>query len=220
MATKALLADLLTPGVLPGLPPTVAESAGGVVIADRVREGEAADLLVLAGAAIDSLADGGHVLAGSVRPLFVSEVVLATREDGSAEPDLSTPEALRAVLRGAASVGYSTGPSGDGLLGLIEQWGLTEELSPKLVKAEPGHPVAALLADGVVEVGVQQGSEFAGVRGVRVVGPLPAECRIVTVFTGAITATCQQPEAATAALTALASAAAVPTVRSHGLEPA
>ena len=56
----------------------------------------------------------------------------------------------------AASIGYSTGPSGIALKRLFERWGIADEIEQRLVQAPPGVPVGTLVARGEVELGFQQ----------------------------------------------------------------
>lgn len=218
-ATSDLLAALAAPGALSGLPELDVESAGGVIVAERIRGGEDADLVVLAAGAIEALADAGLVRRPVV-PLFDSEVVLAVAS-GATPPDVSSSAAVRRALVEATAIGYSTGPSGAGLLALIEAWGLTAELSDRLVRAPAGTPVASLLTGGQVSLGVQQRSELERAPGVTVVGALPDEIAIRTVFTGAVLATSLDPEGAATVLTRLAGTdpALTQFVRQHGMEP-
>src|SRR5690606_35675624 len=130
MATKALLAELL--GDTAEL-----ESGGGVLIADRVRDGEAADVVVLARPALQRLADEGQVEMSTLTPLFISEVVLAVRE-GEPVPPLESVDHLRMVLLEADRIGYSTGPSGDGLLRMLDEWGVRDHLQDRLIQAPAG----------------------------------------------------------------------------------
>lgn len=218
-ATSELLTALAVPGVLSGLSAVDVQSAGGVVVADRVCDGEVADIVVLADGAIERLADGGLVQRPAV-PLFESEVVVAVAE-GSPFIDVSTSSALRQAFSEAAAIGYSTGPSGDGLLALIESWGLTAQLADRLVRAPAGTPVATLLALGRASIGVQQRSELAGAPGVTVVGALPDDIAIRTVFTGAVLKTSSDPDGAAAVLARLTETDQTLTqlVRHHGMEP-
>lgn len=215
MATRELLAQLVRPGSLPGLPAVSFQAAGGVEVARRIREGEAADLVVLARGAIDSLAQEGLVVDSSVRDLFESEVVIAARDSGPA-PETSTMAKLQLALRNARSVGYSTGPSGHALSRMIERWGLADEMADRLVLAPPGTPVARLLTDGIADLGFQQRSELSGVSGVRIIGPMPAGAEIRTVFAGAVLTRCTQQEPASRILSALASDQATPALGKHG----
>ncbi len=195
------------------------ESAGGVEMARRVRAGERADLLVLDDDVMRALDDEGLLVPGSRRELFVSDVVLAVSE-GSAVPALRTVDDLGAVLRGAGSVGYSTGPSGRALLAWLERAGLADAVGPRLVQAPPGVPVARLVAEGRCPVGIQQRSEMDGATGVVVVGPLPGDAAITSTFTGAVLASTDRPGEATRAVAFLGSADVAAAVEAGGMHPA
>lgn len=122
---------------------------------------------------------------------------------------------LRAALRAASRIGYSTGPSGTALVRMIEDWGMTDEVGDRLVQARPGIPVARLLADGEVDLGLQQLSELVGQPGVRILGVLPADCAIDTVFSGAISTASSDPAAARIVLEFLRSDQARAITRAH-----
>ncbi|BCW70855.1 hypothetical protein NicSoilB8_18990 [Arthrobacter sp. NicSoilB8] len=107
----------------------------------------------------------------------------AKRPEGTA---FANADELRSALRTASRIGYSTGPSGTELLLMIDHWGMTDEVRDRLVQARPGVPVARLLAEGEVDLGLQQLSELVGQPGVRILGVLPADCAISTVFAGAV----------------------------------
>jgi molybdate transport system substrate-binding protein len=68
---------------------------------------------------------------------------------------------------------------------LLERWGVAGELASRLVQAPAGVPVAALLAQGRVELGFQQLSELIGIDGVDVLGTLPPGADFVTTFSAA-----------------------------------
>lgn len=219
MATKALLTDLLADPAVVADADVSLEPGGGVTMADRLRDGEVADVAVLASDSLDRLGAEGVVDAGTIRGLFVSEVVLAVPSGGEL-PALESADDLREILLGAEKVGYSTGPSGDGLLRMLDDWGVRDHLEDRLVQAPAGTPVARLLADGDITVGVQQRSEFTGVDGVEVVGPLPPGCELTTIFAGAVVSASADPEGARRILHGLASEAAATKTRRHGMEPA
>ncbi|WP_342353550.1 substrate-binding domain-containing protein [Actinomyces qiguomingii] len=101
------------------------------------------------------------------------------RPDSTAFADA---DALRSALLEAPSIGYSTGPSGRALESMIDGWGLRPALDDRLVRAPAGVPVAELIASGAVSLGFQQRSEFMGACGVKVLGALPADCAVKSVF--------------------------------------
>jgi molybdate transport system substrate-binding protein len=195
MATKGLLTELSDALRRRGSLSVQFESAGGIEVARSIREGARADLAVLSAEEMSDLAADGLFAAGTLQPLFVSDVVAAV-PDGAAALPLSTEEDLRAALRSAGRIAYSTGPSGKALLDLVERWGLVAVVQHKLVQARPGTPVADLLAGGEADLGFQQRSELSDLARIRVLGPLPGTGAIRSTFSGAVLTRSTNPEPA------------------------
>jgi len=219
MATRALLTELVAAFSRDTGCAVRLESAGGVDVARRVQAGEAADVVVLAANAVDQLVDSGRLLAGSRVDLARSGMGIAVRSGGQ-RPDIGSEAAVRRAVLDAATIGYSTGPSGRYLVSLFERWGIGAQVAARTVQAPPGVPVATLVARGDVAVGFQQLSELRGVSGIEVLGPLPPEIQHITVFSAAAAAGCTQPDAARALLDFLAGPDAADSKRRHGMEPA
>lgn len=219
MATRQLLAEGSTAFTQAQGTPVALEAVGGVDAAKRVQAGEAFDVVVLASGAIDELLRSGRAVAGSRTDLVRSGVSVAVRA-GAPHPDIGSEEALKAALLAAPTIGYSTGPSGTHLLRTFERWGVAETLRARTVQAPPGVPVGTMVADGRVALGFQQLSELMNLPGIDVVGPLPPEVQILTVFSGAVCATAAQPAAARAWLDFMASPAMAEAKRRHGMDPA
>lgn len=218
MATRQVLADLVAQVREAGGPAVELESVGGVDAARRVKAGEAFDAVILASDAIDRLIAEGHVVAGSRVDLVRSGVAVAVRA-GAPVPDLSSEAAVRQAVLAAASLSYSTGPSGVALQALFERWGIAEQIRARIVQAPPGVPVGSLVADGRVELGFQQLSELINLPGITIAGPLPPAIQILTVFSGGVAATSTQPDAVRAVLELMRSPAAAAAKRRQGMEP-
>ena len=172
MATRQVLSELATAYEHRAGCSVQIASVGGVDAARRVQAGEPFDVVVLASDAIDKLLAGGAAVGGSKVDLVESPVAVAVRA-GAPRPDIGSEEALKRAVQGAASIGYSTGPSGTALLRLFDRWGIATEIQPRLVQAPPGVPVGALVAKGEVALGFQQLSELIHLEGIAVVGQLP-----------------------------------------------
>jgi len=195
------------------------ESIGGVDAANRVSTGEAFDVVVLASNAIDKLSTGNKLDADSKLDLVRSATAVALKADAPALRIDSAAE-LRKVVESSASVGYSTGPSGQAIVTLLAQWGITTDSeNPKLVQAKPGSPVGQLIAAGDVEIGFQQLSELLNVSGIQILGAMPPGLEVETIFSGAVSKLTTQPKAARRFLQYLGSEATAAQKRRHGMEP-
>ncbi len=194
------------------------ESVGGVDATRRVQAGEPFDLVFLANDAIDKLIAAERVVAGSRVDIARSGVAVAVRA-GATRPRIDTEESLKSAVRNAATIGYSTGPSGVALQKLFERWGIASEIVDRIVQAKPGVPVGSMVADGRIELGFQQLSELMHVEGIEVVGPLPPSVQVTTVFSGGVTVASGDRDAAAKALAFMTSSAAADAIRAQGMEP-
>jgi molybdate transport system substrate-binding protein len=219
MAMRQVLAELADAYERKSGQPVAIVSVGGVDAARRVAEGEAFDFVVLAADAIEKLAAGGHVDPRSRTDLARSAVGIAVPA-GATRPDVSTESAIRDAVLRARGIGYSTGPSGAYLVRLFERWGIADAIAQRIVQAPPGLPVGTLVARGEVELGFQQLSELMHLPGIDVVGPLPPEIQVTTVFSAAVCTASKCSAAAKALLSFLASSEADAAKRRHGMEPA
>ncbi len=219
MATRQLLTELLALYAAQGGAAMQLESVGGVDAAKRVQAGEGCDIVFLASDAIDKLVQSGHLEAGSKVNLADSGVAVAVRA-GSAQPDISTGEAVRAAVLAAKSLSYSTGPSGVALARLFDGWGITEQIKDRIVTAPAGVPVGSLVAKGAVELGFQQLSELIHLEGITLLGNLPADIQITTTFSAAVRSASAHKSQARALLAFLTSDQAAAAIRRQGMEPA
>lgn len=219
MATRQLLVQLGADWQKRSGHAVAIESVGGVDAARRVQAGESFDAVVLASESIDKLIAAGAVRAGSKVDLVRSGVAVCVRA-GAARPDIATEEALRQAVLAAASIGYSTGPSGVALVQLFDRWGIAQAVAGRTVQAPPGVPVGTLVARGEVALGFQQLSELMHLDGIAVIGPLPPAVQITTIFSGGVCRGASQPEAARELLAFMASPQAAPAKQANGMDPA
>ena len=181
-----------------------------------MQAGEPFDLVFLASDAVGKLIASGHVLADGRVDLVRSQVAVAVKA-GAPVPDIANALDLREMVLSAASIGYSTGPSGSALLALFERWGILAEVKGKLRQAPAGVPVAAMVASGDVALGFQQRSEMIDAPGIQVIGDLPAEVAIVTVFSGGVCRVSQRVDEARAVLSAFAAPVHAALKHHHGM---
>ncbi len=189
---------------------------GGVDIRKRLREGDHADLVIMAGAGIDELTGEGLIAPGSRVDLVRSKIGIAVRP-GAPRPDITSAEALKRALLAASAIAYSSGPSGVYLVKVFERWQIP---AAKLKQSAPGMPAGDIVAKGEAEIAFQQISELMPVKGIDYIGPIPEEIQHVTIFSAGTSARAKQPEAARVLTRFLTSRSVVPVLAKHGLDPA
>jgi molybdate transport system substrate-binding protein len=195
-----------------------ADYAPTLALLDRLRQGEAADVVILTREALVDLAAKATVAADSCVDLARSFVGIAVKA-GADHPDISTPAALRATLLGARAVAYSRlGASGIFFAQLIERMGIGSQINARATIIPQGFTAERLIS-GEADLAVQQLSELKLVAGIEVVGPIPRELQTPAVFSAGRLAESQRIVQSDALLRFLASPQAAPALRESGLEP-
>jgi molybdate transport system substrate-binding protein len=191
-------------------------------LAKRIEGGEAFDLAVLTPVAVNDLSGKGKFVAGSRTNLARVGVGVVVK-DGTPKPNISSVDAFKRALLAAKSVAYidpaAGGSSGIYVSGLLDKLGVAGDVKPK-AKLIPGGAVAEHIARGEAELGIHQISEILPVKGVTLVGPLPADIQNYTVYAAGIGAHAKEADAARALLKTLSGPAAAEVLKSRGMEPA
>jgi molybdate transport system substrate-binding protein len=190
---------------------------------ERIKDGEASDLVILSESAITELAKLGFVVPDSRIDLGRTVTGVVVRQ-GAPIPDISTPEAFKQALLKARSVAY-TDPKAGGSGGimfsaLLQKLGIADEINKKAVLGKGGHDVAVSIAEGRAELGTTFISEVLPVKGAKVVGPLPGELHSANTYTAAIHARANAGARGSDFLLKLTAAATRPRWIAAGLEPA
>lgn len=186
---------------------------------ENVRGGAAADVIICTAEAIDMLTREGKIIEGSRTDLARAGIGACVRA-GAPRPDISTVEALKHTLLNAKSVSYSkAGQSGMHMAKVIAQLGIADVVNAKAVVNASGL-VGERVVSGEVELGFQQVSELLAVKGIDVIGELPAAVQLNSLFAAGIGASTQQRDAAQALFTQLNTDRARQIMRDNGLTPA
>jgi molybdate transport system substrate-binding protein len=183
----------------------------------RIKAGEAYDIVINATASIEAYDKDGRLRAGSRRPLARVGIGLAVRE--GTRLDLSTVDSTRKALLDAKAITYSDSSTG-GLSGLNAQkvlvnLGIADQMKAKTKLAANGQE---LVAKGEVDIGLYNVSEIPRAKGVVLAGPVPAAVQVYINYDSAIPATNATPEPALALLKYLVQPAALPVWKKAGLE--
>jgi molybdate transport system substrate-binding protein len=194
------------------------DTAGG--LARRIKAGEAFDVTIITPAVIEDLAKDGKIVAASTARIAKVGIGVAVK-DGAAKPAIGTVEEFKQALLAARTVGYidpkAGGSSGIYFDKLLEKLGIADAVRAK-AKLKAGGYVAELIVSGEVDLAVHQISEILPVKGVTLVGPLPADIQNFTVYMAGVATGARDTTAAVDLVAFLGGPSATAVLQTRGLE--
>jgi molybdate transport system substrate-binding protein len=198
---------------------TTSVGTGENSIANRLKRGDIADIVIVADALQRQFVDDRLVMAEGRMPVARSSIGLAVRA-GAPKPDVSSADALRRTLLEAKSIAYSASVSGQYLTGeLVQRLGIADQVLAKCRPITGGERTGAVVARGEAEIAFQQMSELLPVPGLAHITPLPAELQKISVFSAGVAASTRDAKLARTVIEFLASREAAPAITKSGLEP-
>jgi molybdate transport system substrate-binding protein len=217
-ALKALAADYQKQGRN-----TVTLTFGNVgQIQDRLKTGDAADVIILSKPALDDLATARGLVAGSAKPLGRVGMGVAIKA-GAPQPNIATPGAFKAALLATPSIAYSD-PAGGGSSGiffdqLIQKLGIADQIRAKAVLIRGGS-AADPITQGKAAMAVQNSSELIAVPGIQYVGPFPATDQNYITYSAGVAIKSAAPNLALSFIRFITSPAAAKRWHAAGFETA
>ena len=148
-------------------------------LVQSLKAGDPADMVIVTTEVLPSLQLNGKAIARVGIGVAVNEK--------APSPDISTVEAFRKTLLAAKSVVYidpKVGTSGKHVAQILQQLGIADEVNRKATFGQGGY-ITEPVGRGEIELGIHQISEILPVKGVKLVGPLPAELQKYTVYVAA-----------------------------------
>jgi molybdate transport system substrate-binding protein len=188
---------------------------------EKLGAGATADVVVLPAPVLDSLAKDGKVRANS-RGTFGTVGISAVVKEGAPRPDISSKEKFRDAMLAARSIVHATPgetPSGTHMGKVMERLGIADAMANKAILKPALDGGVQLVAAGQAEIGIYPTSEVAGVKGLTIVGPLPAEINLEIVYGAAVTTDSAAPDAASAFVKFMAAPENRPVWKEGGFEP-
>jgi len=166
----------------------------------KLLAGAPADLVILTHKLIAELAAGGLLLQDSCADLGRVRTGIAVRA-GDALPDIGNAEALRSALLAADGIFFpdpQTATAGIHFAGVLDKLGIRALLEPRLKPYPDGATAMRELAQakGGRLIGCTQVTEINNTPGVLLVGLLPREFELATVYSAGVCADAASPDAA------------------------
>jgi len=173
---------------------------------EALLQGTPCDVVILSKALVQGLIDSGHVKAGSLRALGVVKTGIAVKH-GTTQPAIATRADLQAAFRAAEGIYFpdpNLATAGIHFFKVLQTLGLDVELVDRF-RTYPNGATAMkemALATGPL-IGCTQVTEIKYTEGVDLVGVLPQEFELATVYALGISSQAQQPQLAQALADAL-----------------
>jgi len=160
-------------------------------MADKLRNGTPADILILTSALIASLAKEGLADATSVKNVGRVETALAVRE---ADPLVAAPDAatLRVAFLAADAIfvpDTKASTAGIHVAKVLQQLGIADEVVDRLKIYPNGATAMRHMADSDAKhpIGCTQATEIIATDGIKLSGALPKGFDLATMYTAAVT---------------------------------
>lgn len=180
------------------------EGAFGAVgaMADKLRAGEAADIVILTQALITKLGEEGMVATSTSQNVGAVETALAVRSN---DPLISAPDqaAFRAALLASDEIyvpDTRASTAGIHVARILAQLGIAHEVEGRLKVHPNGATAMRYLAQSTAQrpIGCTQSTEIISTPGVKLSGTLPTGCELATTYTAAIASHATRPREARA----------------------
>ena len=188
----------------------------------KLSAGEKPDMVLMPVPAIEARVKEGMFRADAWAKLGIVRVGLVVRE-GAPRPDISTLDAFKAAMLAAKSVVHSNPaatPSGGHMAKVWDQLGIADAMKPKLTFRNALDGGVAAITGGEAEIGIYPLSEIISEKGVTVVGLIPKDVQLNTVYGAAVLTANAAPEPAHAFVKFLSDPAHAPVWKHAGFEPA
>jgi molybdate transport system substrate-binding protein len=226
-----ILSPGATEGVLNALLPQFEKSSGHRVtinygpagnIANRVRKGEAVDVLITSEPQAERLRKEGKTVDGSQAVVAKVGIGIFVRK-GDPKPDISTGEAFLRALATAKVIAYADPKLGGSasivVAKILQSLDVTGSIGQRTKLVPPAKPLIDLVAAGGVDFGFQPIPQIFLDPRVEYVGPIPTPYQHYTEYVASLVTTSQQAESYKSLLTFLGSPEAAKVFRSQGFEP-
>lgn len=152
----------------------------------RIEGGERYDVVIATPAALDEFAKAGKI--GKERAAIGRTGMGVAVRSGAAVPDIANGDAFKRSILAVDGLAFSRGSSGIYFEGLLKKMGIADQIQSKVTRFDDaGSAFEHLLKGKGNDVGVGQITEIRRFRdkGLRLVGPLPADLQNYTSYTAA-----------------------------------
>jgi molybdate transport system substrate-binding protein len=180
------------------------------VMADKLRKGTPADIVILTAPIVAQLAQENWVVRESIADVGMVETAIAVR-GGDAKVSVNDADGLSKALLAADAIfvpDMVTSTAGIHVSKILRQLGIADEIAERLKICPNGATAMRHLAasKALRPIGCTQSTEIISTPGVMLSGSLPRGCDLATMYTAAVTTRAAHDEQAQALIDLLTAA--------------
>jgi molybdate transport system substrate-binding protein len=194
----------------------IVDFAAGGQQDEKIKTDAPGDLVVNFMQSFDALTKDGKVIGPVVEFARAGNGVAV--KAGAPAPDISTAEGFKRVMLNAKSIGHSNAGTGPYNTRLFQKLGIYDQIKDK-IKIITGKTVAVAVAEGEVEIGIQQTNVIQPVAGTTYLGPLPPDLIEYGHFGVAVRNVAKNEAAARDLIKFMTSPEAAGLLRKNAMEP-
>ena len=169
-------------------------------MADKLRKGAAADIIILTAALVAKLADEKLVISSSTTDVGLVETAIAVRVRDSKIAAGNADDLRQALLASDAIYvpDTKTATAGIHVAKMLTQLGIADAVATRLKVYPNGATAMRELASSTAKhpIGCTQSTEIISTEGVQLSGALPKGCELATMYTAGITTSAASPHQA------------------------
>ncbi|MEO8203398.1 MAG: substrate-binding domain-containing protein [Betaproteobacteria bacterium] len=175
------------------------EGAFGAVGAmrDKLLAGEPCEVIVLTRSMLEALGGEGRIDPATLADLGRVQTGIAVRQ-GAPRPNITRADTLASALLGAESIyvpDLKQSTAGKHIAAMLESLGIAGEVAGRVREFPNGATAMRAMADaaGDFAIGCTQVSEILYTEGIALVGPLPDEFELSTLYSAAVCSAAPEP---------------------------
>ena len=198
--------------------PLSIEFNSSTMLKQGIDKGEPFDVAIVTSEMMDQLIKEGRIAAPTRAAIARSGIGVGIRA-GAPKPDIRTAAAIKQTLIDARAITYAAdGASRPHIVNMLERLGIADEVARKSILEQGSIRSAGRVVNGDAELLITLNSEILPIKGMELVGSLPAEFQSYVTLVAGAGSKAADPTAAKAVIAFLTGSGVEPTLKAKGME--
>jgi molybdate transport system substrate-binding protein len=198
--------------------PLSIEFNSSAMLKQGIDKGDPFDVAIVTSELMDQLIKEGRIAAATRAAVARSGIGVGVRA-GARKPDIRTADAMKRTLLDARAITYAQdGASRPHIVKMLERLGIADEIGRKAILEQGSIRSAGRVVNGDADLLITLNSEILPIKGMELVGSLPAEFQSYVTLVAGAGSKAADPVAAKAVIAFLTGPGVETTLRTKGME--